>query len=129
METFGGKTTGVWIKNRKIYKVFVDFSEKVRIISFCMDTKKDCMIPLCGDLTDLRKNKVVVGAKQLRKALEKGTAKFVCLAENADPSITEPLEEKCKVLGVPFLWVGTMAELGSACGIEVGAAAAAAINS
>ncbi len=94
-----------------------------------MDKKKECMIPKCGDLSELQKNKVVVGAKQLRKALEKGSAKFVCLAENADPSITEPLEEKCKTLRVPFCWVASMAELGSACGIEVGAAAAAAVDS
>ena len=94
-----------------------------------MDTKKDCMIPKCGDLAELRKNKVVVGAKQLRKALEKGSAKFVCLAENADPAITQPLEEQCLALRVPFCWVSSMAELGNACGIEVGAAAAAAIHS
>ena len=93
-----------------------------------MDTKKDCMIPNCGDLTELRKNKVVVGAKQLRKALEKGTARYVCLARNADPSLTEPIEEKCRVLNVPVSWVTSMAELGSACGIEVGAAAAAAVD-
>ncbi len=93
-----------------------------------MDTKKECMIPFCGDLTELRKNKVVVGAKQLRKALEKGTARFVCLAQNADPSITEPLEETCKCLNVPCCWVPSMAELGRLCGIEVGAAAAAAID-
>ena len=94
-----------------------------------MDTKKDCMIPQCGSLADLRKNKVVVGAKQLRKALEKGNAKFVCLAKNADPAITEPLEEKCKALQIPCCWVSSMAELGNACGIDVGAAAAAAIHS
>ena len=93
-----------------------------------MDTKKDCIIPKCGDLTELKKNKVVVGAKQLRKALEKGTARFVCLAQNADPSITEPLEEKCRALQIPCCWVASMAELGSACGIDVGAAAAAAVN-
>ena len=93
-----------------------------------MDTKKDCMIPLCGDLAELRKNKVVVGAKQLRKALEKGNARYVCLARNADPSITEPIEEKCRALQVPCGWVPSMAELGNACGIEVGAAAAAAID-
>ena len=93
-----------------------------------MDTKKDCMIPQCGSLSELRKNKVVVGAKQLRKALEKGIARFVCLAENADPGITEPLEEMCTARNVPVRWVSTMAELGEICGIEVGAAAAAAID-
>ena len=94
-----------------------------------MDTIKNCKIPECGNLEILRKNKVVVGAKQLRKALEKGNAMFVCLAENADPSITEPLEEKCKALNVPVNWVSSMTELGNACGIEVGAAAAAAVRS
>ena len=93
-----------------------------------MDTKKDCMIPQCGDLTDFGKNKVVVGAKQLRKALEKGQARLVCIAQNADPSITEPIEEKCRALQVPFCWVASMAELGKMCGIEVGAAAAAAVE-
>ncbi len=93
-----------------------------------MDTKKECMIPECGDLTELQNNKVVVGAKQLRKALEKGTAKYVCLAKNADPAITEPIETQCKIRAIPCVWVRSMQELGSACGIEVGAAAAAAVD-
>lgn len=93
-----------------------------------MDTKKVCMIPECGNLSELSKNKVVVGAKQLRKALDRGTARFVCLAKNADPAITEPLEEKCRALHVPVCWADTMSQLGSACGIEVGAAAAAAVD-
>lgn len=110
-------------------KVFVDIFEKMRIICFRMDTKKVCMIPECGNLVKLADFKMVVGAKQLRKALEKGTAKFVCLAKNADPAITEPIASQCLALNVPFQWVGTMQELGSACGIDVGAAAAAAVES
>ena len=94
-----------------------------------MDTKKDCKIPQYGSLAEMRKNRVVVGAKQLRKALQKGNAKFVCLAENADPGITEPLEEMCKADRIPVRWIATMAELGEICGIEVGAAAAAAVES
>lgn len=93
-----------------------------------MDKKKDCMIPECGDLSQLRKNKMVVGAKQLRKALEKGTAKYVCLAQNADPAITEPIEQQCQNCRIPYVWVRSMQELGSACGIDVGAAAAAAVD-
>ncbi len=93
-----------------------------------MDTKKECKIPEYGDLAKIRKFRVVVGMKQLRKALEKGTAKWVFLAENADPAITEPLSESCKTKSVPFTWVGSMAQLGNACGIEVGAAAAAVID-
>lgn len=100
----------------------------MRIIFFCMDTKKECMIPECGNLAELARFKLVVGAKQLRKALEKGTAKFVCLAKNADPAITSPIEARCLEAGISIAWVCTMQELGSACGIECGAAAAAAVD-
>ena len=94
-----------------------------------MDTKKVCMIPECGKLAKITDFKMVVGAKQLRKALEKGVTKFVCLAKNADPAITEPIASKCLALDVPVTWVSTMQELGCACGIDVGAAAAAAVES
>ena len=71
---------------------------------------------------------MVVGAKQLRKALLSGTAHRVYLARNADPGITEPLENLCKTHHVECVWVRSMLELGHACGIEVGAAAAAAVR-
>ena len=72
--------------------------------------------------------KMVVGAKQLRKALQNGRASRVFLAKNADPAITEPLAALCQQHSVPCAWVCSMAELGKQCGIEVGAAAAAAVN-
>ena len=93
-----------------------------------MDTKKDGRIPQCGILPKFDKNKVVVGAKQLRKAMERGTVKCVCLAENADPAITEPLAQQCKARHISCIWVASMRELGDACGIDVGAAAAAVVN-
>ena len=52
-----------------------------------MDTKKDCKIPECGDLAKLSHSKLVVGAKQLRKALQSGRARKVYLAKDADPAI------------------------------------------
>ena len=93
-----------------------------------MDTKKDCKIPECGALPDLTNFKMVVGAKQLRKAMEKGVARFVCLAMNADPAITAPIEAQCQRDRISYTWVRSMQELGKACGIEVGAAAAAAVD-
>ena len=93
-----------------------------------MDTKKDSRIPQCGILPKIDKNKVVVGAKQLRKAMEKGTVQYVCLAKNADPAITEPLAQQCASRGLSCVWVPSMRELGDACGIDVGAAAAAVVN-
>ena len=93
-----------------------------------MDTKNDCKIAECGSLKDMMNFKMVVGSKQLRKALESGRAKFVYLAENADPAITDPIVERCEMNHVSYTWIRTMQELGSACGIEVGAAAAAAVE-
>ena len=93
-----------------------------------MDTKNDGKIPECGDLSGLANHKVLVGAKQIRKALEKDTALFVFLARNADPAITGPIEAKCKLHQIPCTWVPAMADLGKICGIDVGAAAAAAVK-
>lgn len=50
------------------------------------------------------------------------------MACNADPAITEPILALCKKFAVPVLWVKTMKELGHACGIEVGASAAAVLD-
>lgn len=93
-----------------------------------MDTKNDSRIAKCGSLPDLRCCKVVVGSKQLRKALANGRARRVWLAENADPAITEPIEAMCRQNSVDYVWVSSKQELGRSCGIEVGAAAAAAVD-
>ena len=72
--------------------------------------------------------KVVVGAKQLRKALQNGLVCKAYFAENADPAVTEPLIALCQLNHVAFTWVRSMTDLGRACGIEVGAAAAATLS-
>ena len=83
----------------------------------------------CGEIRkDIFRKKVVVGAKQLRKALTSGSAIRVYLAENADPAITEPIMTLCQQNSVDYVWVRSMIDLGHACGIEVGAAAAAAVR-
>lgn len=78
-------------------------------------------------LASLGSHKHVVGAKQIRKALTSGSAQWVFLAKNADPAITEPLEALCQHNSVEYAWVRSMTDLGRACGIEVGAAAAAVV--
>ena len=90
-----------------------------------MDIKKESKIPECGIVPDLTGFHMVVGAKQLRKAVAAGRARFVFLAENADPAVTEPIEAACRDSQVQIHWARTMADLGRACGIDVGAAAAA----
>ena len=75
-------------------------------------------------LNELKHSAKVVGVKQLRKALNRGAVCRVYLADNADPAIIEPLEELARAAGVPVCRVAAMKELGQACGIAVGAAAA-----
>ena len=93
-----------------------------------MDMKKRHKIPDRGELPDLSRLSLVVGAKQLRKAVRAGTVRCVYLAENADPALTQPLAELCADNQIQITWVSTMETLGSACGIEVGAAAAAVLK-
>ena len=93
-----------------------------------MDKTKDCKIPKCGVPVNLSEMKIVVGAKQLKKAVKAGRVKYVFLAENADPAVTEPLEELCAANHIQITWVHSMTELGRSCGIEVGAAAAAVVD-
>ena len=93
-----------------------------------MDTQNDKRMASGQIRADIGCRKVVVGAKQLRKALSSGSVFRVYLAENADPAITEPILALCRNNSVDYAWVRSMTDLGHACGIEVGAAAAAAIN-
>ena len=64
--------------------------------------------------------------KQTRRAVSQGSAKRVYLACDADPALTEPLLALCREKGVSADCSLTMQQLGRACGIEVGAAAAGA---
>ena len=93
-----------------------------------MDTKTETQIVGSDPLVYLTQHKVVVGARQLKKALISGKARLVCLAENADPALTGPIQVLCQQNSVACAWVPSMADLGRACGIDVGAAAAAAVD-
>ena len=78
-------------------------------------------------LSELENAAKVVGASQVRRALGTGAAKRIYLARNADPGITEPLEESAGAAGVPVVWADSMRALGKACGISVGASVAALV--
>ena len=79
------------------------------------------------ELAGLRNHKIIVGMKQLRKALLRGGVARVYLAQDADPAVTMPLAELAQANGVEIIWVGKMHDLGRACNIDVGAAAAATL--
>ena len=78
----------------------------------------------CPLLQELKNCPRVVGVKQLRKAIGKDEISRVFLADDADPAVTEPIEALAGAHGIPVTRVDAMKELGQACGIAVGAAAA-----
>ncbi|NMB38835.1 MAG: 50S ribosomal protein L7ae-like protein [Firmicutes bacterium] len=66
----------------------------------------------------------LVGMKQTLRALETASVEAVYIAQDADQAVVRPIIEGCKELGVNVVYVETMAELGRACQIDVGAAVA-----
>lgn len=79
-------------------------------------------------LEALKTAKRVIGIKQVAKAVKREAATEVFIADDADAKVVEPLEILCTEQNVPVSRVSSMKELGTACNIEVGAAAAAAIK-
>ncbi len=79
-------------------------------------------------LTELTSASKVVGAKQVKRAVESDRAVKVFLVADADPRVTEPIAALCAGKGVETDSRATMRELGTACGIAVGAAVAALVK-
>ena len=79
-------------------------------------------------LSDLKSLKKVIGAKQTKRAITSGEAREVYIARDAEARVIAPLRELCAERGVTVVEVDTMRELGTACGIEVGAAIAAVLG-
>lgn len=75
-----------------------------------------------GLLEELKDAQRVVGVKQTRRALSAGQVKKLFLAVDADPALTAPLADLARTAGLPVEEGATMAQLGAACGIAVGAA-------
>ena len=75
-------------------------------------------------LSRLNSGKKLVGINQCRKSVKDGSALTVFLAQDAESRIKLSLLDLCRAQNVEVVSVPTMKELGEACGIEVGAAAA-----
>ena len=80
---------------------------------------------LCADIQNKTK---VIGLKQVKKAINKGLAKKVFIAIDAEPHISEPLKNMCEQKGTEYLLVDSMKALGQACGIDVGTATVALVS-
>ncbi len=72
--------------------------------------------------------KKTIGTKQTAKAVDKGLAKAVFVARDAEEYVVRELLKACREQAIPVVEVESMAVLGRTCGIEVGAASAAIIE-
>lgn len=79
-------------------------------------------------LTELAASNKVVGVKQSSRAIREGRAVKVFLASDADPALTGPIRELCARQGVLVEDEASMAQLGRACRITVGASVAAVLR-
>ncbi len=73
--------------------------------------------------------KIKKGTNETTKAVERGLAKLVLIAEDVDPpEIVAHLPLLCEERGVPYVYVPSKERLGKAAGIETQAAAACIID-
>ncbi|MEM5794398.1 MAG: 50S ribosomal protein L7Ae [Candidatus Aenigmatarchaeota archaeon] len=67
--------------------------------------------------------RVKKGTNETTKAVEKGLAKLVVIAEDVEPEeIVMHLPSLCEEKGIPYVYVPSKQELGRAAGIDVAAA-------
>ena len=69
------------------------------------------------------------GTNETTKAVERGTAELVFVAEDVSPEeIVMHLPELADEKGIPYVFIETQDEVGQAAGLEVGSAAAAIVD-
>lgn len=71
--------------------------------------------------------RMIVGAKQVMRALRGEQIAKVYIAQDAQAAITSPVVTLCNQLCISVEHVETMQKLGQTCGIDVGASVAGAL--
>ncbi len=79
-------------------------------------------------ISKLKTHNRVVGAKQVKRALNSSKVEIVFIAEDAEKKVTSEIEELCKSKHIEIVLVDTMKNLGKACGIGINAAVAALLK-
>ena len=79
-------------------------------------------------LSQLRTAHKVIGVKQSKKAIRDGAAAEVYVALDAEKRVVSPIYELCTETETVIREITTMAELGDAAGIDVGAAVVAVLR-
>lgn len=73
-----------------------------------------------------KSGRVRKGTNESTKAVERGAARLVVIANDVDPpEIVAPLPYICDEKKIPFIFVPSKEKLGNACGIDVAAGAVA----
>ena len=73
--------------------------------------------------------KVRKGTNETTKAIERGVAKLVVIAEDVDPpEVVAHLPYLCEERGVPYVYVPSKEQIGSALGLEVPSASASIVD-
>jgi len=73
--------------------------------------------------------KIKKGTNETTKAIERGQAKLVLIAEDVQPEeIVAHLPSLCEEKKVAYIYVPSKKGIGEACGLQVGAAAAAIMD-
>ncbi|WP_297465455.1 50S ribosomal protein L7Ae [Thermococcus sp.] len=81
-------------------------------------------VELARDTGKIRK-----GTNETTKAVERGQAKLVVIAEDVDPEeIVAHLPPLCEEKEIPYIYVPSKKELGAAAGLEVPAASVAIVE-
>ncbi len=79
-------------------------------------------------LSKLSTNKKIVGAKQVKRALNSSLVDVVFIADDAEKKVIEEIEELSNTKQIQIIRVNTMEKLGKACGIDINAAVAALLK-
>lgn len=79
-------------------------------------------------LSKLNANNKIVGAKQVKRALNSQEIEVVFIAKDAENKITDEIKEICIDKHIQVIYVDNMKKLGDACGIDVNAATAALVK-
>ncbi|BDC19069.1 50S ribosomal protein L7Ae [Acidianus sp. HS-5] len=73
--------------------------------------------------------KIKKGTNETTKAVERGQAKLIYIAEDVQPEeIVAHLPGLCEEKKVPYIYIPSKKSLGEACGLQVAASAAAIID-
>jgi large subunit ribosomal protein L7A len=79
-------------------------------------------------ISKLKTHKKIVGAKQVKRALNSSNVEVVFVADDAEKKVTKDIIELCNTKQIQIIHVDTMEDLGEACGIDINAAVAALLK-